>query len=55
MDRAGQQAEGVGMEAEDIHCRLLYRTERVTMTRERGHMLTEERKVSDGDVTGNTS
>ncbi|CAM9946768.1 unnamed protein product, partial [Ectocarpus sp. 8 AP-2014] len=46
-DRAGQQAESVGMEAEDIHCRLVYRTERVTMTRERGHMLTEEQKTRE--------
>lgn len=33
------------MEAEDVHCRLLYKNESVTMTRECGQMLTEERAV----------
>lgn len=45
LDRAGQQAESVGMEAEDIQCRLLYRNERVTIACECGQMLTEERAV----------
>lgn len=46
LDRAGQQAESVGMEAEDVQSRLLHRNERVTVARECGHMLTEERAVS---------
>lgn len=33
------------MEAEDVQCRQLYRNERVTITRECGQMLTEERAV----------
>lgn len=45
LDRAGQQAERVGMEAEDAQCRLLYSKERVTAAREGGLMLTEERDV----------
>lgn len=34
------------MEAEDVQCRLLYRNERVTIARECGGMLMEERAVS---------
>lgn len=34
------------MEAEDVQCHLLYRNERVTIARECGQMLTEERAVS---------
>ena len=45
LDRAGQQAERIGMEAEDARCHLLYGKERVTIAREGGLMLTEERDV----------
>eukprot|EP00752_Nemacystus_decipiens_P010357 g9227.t1 len=47
LDRAGQQAESVGMAAEDVQCHLLYRNERVTIARECGQMLTEERATKE--------
>lgn len=36
------------MEAEDAQSRLLHRNERVTIARECGHMLTEEKAVRGG-------
>ncbi|CAM9187342.1 unnamed protein product, partial [Hapterophycus canaliculatus] len=47
LDRAGQQAENVGMGAEDSYCCLLYRRERATIVRECGSMLTEERATRE--------
>lgn len=45
MDLAGQQAECVGMGAEDAQCGLLYRAEKATRAREAGLMLMEEQMV----------